>query len=138
VLDDDQDRDELVRQCLDVGHEHLVGEMAGGIATWRASGRSLSTIPMVHGTGMSQLVVDVRQANEYAGGHVAGARNVELGTIAGVDLPDEPLTVMCGHGERAMTAASLLTTRGYTDVTVLDGGPESWAMAAARLLETGR
>jgi rhodanese-related sulfurtransferase len=45
---------------------------------------------------------------------------------------------MCGHGERAMTAASLLRARGCTDVTVLDGGPESWAMATARLLETGR
>src|SRR5262249_55311787 len=40
VVDDDQDRDELVRQCLDVGYEHLVGELAGGIAAWRASGRA--------------------------------------------------------------------------------------------------
>ncbi len=31
VLDENQDRDELVRQCLDVGHELLVGELAGGI-----------------------------------------------------------------------------------------------------------
>ena len=35
VVDDDQDRDELVRQCLDIGHEHLVGELAGGIDAWR-------------------------------------------------------------------------------------------------------
>ena len=29
------------------------------------------------------------------------------------DLPDGPVTVMCGHGERAMTGASILTARGH-------------------------
>jgi hydroxyacylglutathione hydrolase len=137
VLDDNQDRDELVRQCLDIGHEGLVGELAGGVATWRTSGRALSTVPMVDNDGMSDLVVDVRQANEYASGHVPGARHVELGAIARSDLPDEPLTVMCGHGERAMTAASLLSARGRTDVTVFAGGPYTWTTATGRRLATG-
>jgi hypothetical protein len=38
---------------------------------------------------------------------------------------------MCGHGERAMTAASLLPGR---EVTVLTGGPEDWAGAHGRLV----
>ena len=137
VLDDDQDRDELVRQCLDIGHERLAGELAGGVAAWRASGRALSTIPMVDTAGMNHLVVDVRQPNEYTSGHVPGARHVELSAISGSDLPAEPLTVMCGHGERAMTAASLLSARGRTDVTVLAGGPDTWTTATRRRLATG-
>jgi glyoxylase-like metal-dependent hydrolase (beta-lactamase superfamily II)/rhodanese-related sulfurtransferase len=137
VLDDDQDRDELVRQCLDIGHEQLVGELAGGVAAWQASGRAISTIPMVDTAGMNHLVVDVRQANEYTSGHVPGARHVELGAIARSDLPAEPLTVMCGHGERAMSAASLLTARGRTDVTVFAGGPDTWTTATGRRLATG-
>jgi rhodanese-related sulfurtransferase len=44
---------------------------------------------------------------------------------------------MCGHGERAMTAASLLSARGHTDVTVLDGGPDTWATTTGRSLATG-
>lgn len=138
VVDADQDRDELVRQSLDVGHEDLVGELAGGIDAWHASGRRLATIPMVDPAGVNGQVLDVRQANEYAAGHVPGARHVELGTIPTARFPDEPLTVMCGHGERAMTAASLLTARGRTDVAVLDGGPDTWAAATGSALETGR
>jgi rhodanese-related sulfurtransferase len=136
VVDNDQDRDELVRQCLDIGHEHLVGELAGGIEAWRASGRPIATIAMVEPAAMRSPVVDVRQANEYAAGHVPDARHVELGAIPTTRLPDEPFTVMCGHGERAMTAASLLTARGH-QVSVLDGGPDTWADATGRHLETG-
>ncbi len=51
VLDEGQDRDDLVRQCLDVGHEHLLGELAGGIDAWTASGRAVATIPLVDPAG---------------------------------------------------------------------------------------
>lgn len=34
LLEDDQDRTELVRQAMTVGHEHLLGEVDGGIAAW--------------------------------------------------------------------------------------------------------
>ena len=33
---------------------------------------------------------------------------------------------MCGHGERAMGAASLLEAAGHHDLVVLDGGPQDW------------
>jgi hydroxyacylglutathione hydrolase len=138
VLDGEQDRDELVRQCLDIGHERLAGELAGGIDAWTASGRPATTIPLVDPSGINGHLVDVRQANEYAAGHVPGARLVELGAIPTTRLPDEPLTVMCGHGERAMTAASLLTARGHTHVSVLDGGPATWAAVPGHRLDTGR
>ncbi|MGC1513774.1 MAG: MBL fold metallo-hydrolase, partial [Acidimicrobiales bacterium] len=86
VLEPDQDRAELVRQWLDVGHERLVGELDGGIDAWKASGRSLAAIPVVEvidlgesvggrvgvgvGVGVAPTVLDVRQANEYAAGHL--------------------------------------------------------------------
>jgi hydroxyacylglutathione hydrolase len=136
VLDADQDRADLVRQCLDVGHEHLVGELAGGIDTWTDSGRPVSTIPLVDPTTMTGQVIDVRQANEYASGHVPGALNIELGTVEDAELTAQQVTVMCGHGERAMTAASILTARGKGDVVVLDGGPDSWSDATGNPLQT--
>jgi rhodanese-related sulfurtransferase len=37
--------------------------------------------------------------------------------------------VACGHGERAMTAASLLERTGHTDLTVLAGGPDDYIAA---------
>jgi rhodanese-related sulfurtransferase len=137
VVDDDQDRDELVRQCLDVGHERLVGELAGGIDAWRAAGRSLDTIGLVEPAQMAGTVIDVRQTNEYTAGHVPGAHNIELGSIPTTPPPDGPLTIMCGHGERAMTAASLLAGRGHLDLAVLAGGPATWATATGRSLVSG-
>ncbi|MBA3287709.1 MAG: MBL fold metallo-hydrolase [Acidimicrobiia bacterium] len=138
VLDDGQDRNELVRQCLDIGHENLVGELAGGIDAWQTAGRPVETIDLIDPSRLAGPILDVRQANEYTTGHVPGACNVELGTIPTIHLPDEPLTVMCGHGERAMTAASILTASGHTAVTVLVGGPDTWATDTGRILAVGR
>ncbi|MGD9704639.1 MAG: rhodanese-like domain-containing protein [Acidimicrobiia bacterium] len=137
VLDRDQDSADLVRQCLDVGHEHLVGELADGIDAWTGSGRPVASIPFVDVNDIAEAIIDVRQANEYAAGHVPGSRNIELGQIAVADVADEPLTVVCGHGERAMTGASLLVARGYHDVVVLDGGPNTWSSATGRPLAVG-
>ena len=136
VLDPGQDRAELVRQCLDVGHEHLVGELAGGIEAWTDSRRPVHTIPVVGATEMTNQVIDVRQANEYSAGHVPGAINIELGAVEDASLPPGPVTLMCGHGERAMTAASILRAHGHRDVVVLDGGPDSWAEATGNPLQT--
>jgi hydroxyacylglutathione hydrolase len=137
VIADTQNRDEAVRQCLDVGHEHLVGELAGGIEAWVASGRHVDTIELVHASGIAGPVIDVRQANEYQAGHIPGAVNVELGSIANAELPTGVLTVMCGHGERAMTAASLLATKGRRDLLVLDGGPDTWTSSTGIALASG-
>jgi hydroxyacylglutathione hydrolase len=136
VLDPDQDRADLVRQCLDVGHEHLVGELAGGLDAWTDSERPVSTIPLVDPTGMSGQVIDVRQANEYASGHVPGAVNIELRGVDDARLRPGPVSVMCGHGERAMTAASILVAHGKGDVVVLDGGPDTWSDATGNPLQT--
>lgn len=134
VLDPAQDRDDLVRQCLDVGHEHLVGELAGGIDAWTGSGRGVSTVPLVAPADVFGRVIDVRQANEFSAGHVPGAVNVELAMVATTAVAAGPRMVMCGHGERAMTAASILTAHGRHDVFVLDGGPESWSTTTGRAL----
>ncbi|HEX6310871.1 MAG TPA: rhodanese-like domain-containing protein [Acidimicrobiia bacterium] len=137
VLDEDQDRADLVRQCLTVGFEHLAGEVEGGMDAWRADDLPVDTIEIVDAADVDGAVLDVRQVAEYRGGHVPGARNVELGAIGDERFPDEPVTVMCGHGERAATAASVLRRRGARDVAVLLGGPDAWALQHGVALVTG-
>jgi hydroxyacylglutathione hydrolase len=44
---------------------------------------------------------------------------------------------MCGHGERAITAASLLHRAGHRDLTVLVGSADDWAAATGKALEHG-
>lgn len=137
VLGDDQDRADLVRQARNTGFEDLAGELAGGIPAWQAAGLPVATIPLVQPEHLDPArTLDVRQTSEFAIGHVPGAVHVELGSLAAAadTLPGGPLTVSCGHGERAMTAASLLAATGRHDLAVLAGGPEDWAAATGRSL----
>ena len=141
VLDDEQDRGELARQCRTIGYDHLVGELAGGMAAWRAANLPQARLPVVEAEGIGEhpgVVVDVRQASEVAGGHLPGAVAVELGGLAGdrlpAELPDGPVTVMCAHGERAMTAASLLERAGHKELRVVHGGPRDWQRATGKAL----
>jgi glyoxylase-like metal-dependent hydrolase (beta-lactamase superfamily II) len=129
VVDDDQDRADLVRQCLTIGYELIAGELAGGLAAWTSEGGAVARIPLVDPAALeAQRVLDVRQASEYSAGHIPQVAHLELGSLRSrLDaVPAGPITVMCGHGERAMTAASLLEAAGRDDVSVLVGGPDDW------------
>jgi hydroxyacylglutathione hydrolase len=141
VLDEDQDRGELARQCRTIGYDHLAGELAGGMAAWRAANLPQAQLPVVEAELLDDeagVVLDVRQASEVADGHLPGAVTVELGALAGdrlpAQLPEGPVTVMCAHGERAMTAASLLARAGHKDLGVVHGGPQDWQRATGQAL----
>ena len=138
VIDADQDRGELVRQCLAIGYERLAGELRGGIDAWTSADLPVATVPLVTAGAVVGTLVDVRQRNEFTAGHVPGAINVELVDAArqASELPAGPLTVMCGHGERAMSAVSILAAQGRTEVAVLVGGPADVVAAShERLVE---
>jgi rhodanese-related sulfurtransferase len=127
-----QDGRDLVEQCLKIGYENLVGELDGGIDAWRAAGLPVSTIALrpVH-EELQGSSLDVRQASEWASGRIPGAQHVELGSVMAAvgAIPAGPLTIYCGHGERAMTAASLLERQGRAGMAVLDGGFDAWRSA---------
>jgi rhodanese-related sulfurtransferase len=80
-------------------------------------------------------VIDVRQDSEWTTGHLPAARHVELGALPGAQLPVGPVVTMCGHGERATTAASVLERAGHRDVAVLIGGADEWAEITGSALE---
>jgi rhodanese-related sulfurtransferase len=134
----DQDRRELVRQCLDIEHDNILGEFDGGIDAWQSAARAMRTIPLVDPDGIAPTLIDVRQRSEFGAGHVPGAIHVELGSLSTTPVPEGPLTVMCGHGERAMTGASILAARGHDELSVLDGGADTWAAWSGEPLLNGR
>ena len=140
VRDADQDPDEIVWQAAKIGYDNLAGQVTGGMAGWSAAGGPVDRLPLVTAENHGGAgVLDIRQAAEFVAGHVPGALHVELGDVAARcgDLPPGPLLVMCGHGERAMSAASVLARAGHHDLAVLDGGPDQWAAATGRPLQTG-
>ncbi|CAN5156791.1 MBL fold hydrolase [soil metagenome] len=131
VADAATDRVELVRECLKIGYERMAGELSSGMDGWRAAGRPTAGIPLVtpDAAGSDRVVLDVRQHAEWDGGHLPDATHLELGALpAHLDrLRERPLLVHCGHGERAMTAASLLERAGHRDVVVLAGSADELA-----------
>lgn len=70
------------------------------------------------------VLLDVRTAEEFAGGHIAGAVNLPVQTLA-QQLPavpkDRPLVLYCRSGNRTKLAAQILTQAGYTDLYDLGG-----------------
>jgi hydroxyacylglutathione hydrolase len=137
VLDDDQDSNELVREALNVGYDKIAGLLDGGIAAWLAAGLPTASSGLITADQLSGSVVDVRQREEFAAGHIPAATSVELADVATTTLSPGPVTMMCGHGERAMTAASLLERTGRTEVRVLAGGPDDWSRTTGQPLEAG-
>jgi rhodanese-related sulfurtransferase len=140
VRDDDQDPDEILWQSLKIGYDTIIGALDGGIDAWVAAGQDAVRTPLLSPHDVDgRQVLDVRQRAEFEGGHLPGALHIELGEVPdrASDVPDRPTVVMCGHGERAMGAASLLEAAGHRDLVVLDGGPGDWADATGRRLETG-
>jgi hydroxyacylglutathione hydrolase len=139
VLADGQDPAEVAWQALKIGYEDLAGQLAGGVAAWQADGGPVEDTELVNvGRASGRAMLDVRQAGEYQSGHVPGAVHIELGDLpARMQAAPAGAVVMCGHGERAMTAVSLLQRAGRRGLAVLAGGAQDWAAATGRPLRDG-
>ena len=83
-------------------------------------------------------IVDVRDAAEFATGHLPNARNIPLADldsrIGELDkLKSKSVVVVCQSGARASAAAGKLAKAGFTDVVNLDGGIAAWKTAGLPL-----
>lgn len=77
-------------------------------------------------------VIDVRNATEFAAGHIPGALHIPLGHLAdraGEIPPGRPIVVQCQSGGRSSIAASVLEQLGAPDIINLSGGITAWSAA---------
>lgn len=128
IVDSDQDERELVRHALTVGYEDLAGKF--DLGAWTSADRKLNAIALIEATDIDSdaPILDVRQHNEYEAGHVDGAMHVELGALRERPSGSIPAAVVhCGHGQRAMTGASLLARAGVVPLGVTRAGVEEIA-----------
>jgi rhodanese-related sulfurtransferase len=78
------------------------------------------------------LVLDVREPEEYAHGHVPGARNLPQAELASRldELPrDREVITVCQVGARSRRAAQFLAQMGFERVATTAGGTEAWIAA---------
>jgi rhodanese-related sulfurtransferase len=77
------------------------------------------------------LLIDVRESEEFAKEHAAGAIPMSRGTLElkiEAQAPDAatPVICYCGGGSRSALAAESLQRMGYTNVSSLAGGFKAW------------
>jgi len=81
--------------------------------------------------GERYIVIDVREDNEWANGHIPGAHHIGRGVLEreverALPEKDAPIVLYCGGGFRSALAADNLQKMGYTNVISLDGGWRGW------------
>lgn len=84
--------------------------------------------------GEKMVIVDTREDNEWARGHVAGAIHIGKGVIERdieKAIPDKEATIVlyCGGGYRSALAADNVQRMGYKNVISMDGGWREWTEA---------
>jgi rhodanese-related sulfurtransferase len=77
------------------------------------------------------VVIDVREAEDYASGHIPGAIHISRGVLElNIDEyvldTDAEIVCYCGGGSRSALATQTLQTMGYTNVKSLAGGFRGW------------
>ncbi len=84
----------------------------------------------------ADVVIDVREPEEYAAGHLAGAVNIPRGVLEfrlsgtpALEKRDLNVVLYCKTSGRAALAAVAMQSMGYLNVVSVAGGFEAWAAA---------
>ncbi len=78
------------------------------------------------------MLLDVRTPEEYAEGHIMGAKLIPVQQLAERldEVPhDKRVYVYCHSGVRSARASKLLAAHGYTNIENIKGGIVTWKAA---------
>jgi rhodanese-related sulfurtransferase len=83
-------------------------------------------------------LIDVREDNEWAKGHIPGAKHLSKGVIERdieTQIPDKnaEIVLYCGGGFRSALSADALQQMGYKNVISMDGGWRGWKEAGGEV-----
>ncbi len=89
-------------------------------------------VDAVEARPVDTVLLDVREPEEYAHGHVPGAVNLPQADLAShlSEIPrDRPIVTICQSGLRSLRAAQFLKQMGFEQVSSVKGGTEAWLAA---------
>jgi rhodanese-related sulfurtransferase len=77
------------------------------------------------------LILDVREPDEFAAGHLRDAKNISRKTLASKldeleKFKNRPIIVVCASGTRSASATAQLKKAGFSEAVSLDGGMTAW------------
>lgn len=122
----------------------LLMVVSGAMLVWpeiqrlMAGGREIGTLEATRLINGNALVLDVRDGNEYAGGHIPNAKHIPLAELDKrlseiAKYKDKPVIVSCRTGMRAGGALRILQKNQFTQVYQLRGGITAWEQASLPL-----
>ena len=128
----------------------LIGLAIGsGVALlWPMLNRSASGVANITSTEAvllmnraKPLILDVRDATEFAAGHIQGAKNIPVAELAArmkeiEKFKDKPVLVHCQKGMRATAACSILKAQQFSQLQSLQGGLSAWVEAKMPLVKS--
>ncbi|OGA00551.1 MAG: sulfurtransferase [Betaproteobacteria bacterium RIFCSPLOWO2_02_67_12] len=117
-----------------------VAFVSGAMLLWPlvrrgAGGPWLTTLQATHMINRDDaVVIDVRDAAEYAKGHILGARSAPLPDLERrlaelAKFKARPVIVHCEQGSRSSNAIDILRRNGFANVYNLAGGLAAWQQA---------
>lgn len=86
------------------------------------------------------IVLDIRTPEEYAEGHIAGAKNVDFlesdfeKQVSALER-DKPYLIHCASGGRSSNSLPLFRKLGFAAVYHLDGGFSAWKKAGKAVVK---
>ena len=118
----------------------FVALASGGMLLWpvlkNASGGSLTPALAVQLINREKaVVIDVCETEEFAAGHLVGAKNLPLGQLearlpATVKNKALPVVLVCASGARANRAVGIAKKLGYDNAQAMAGGMKAWREAS--------
>ena len=82
--------------------------------------------------GLPVRLIDVREPEEHAICHIAGATLIPMREIPGrvqeLDSPETRLIVFCHHGVRSLSVADWLRRQGVGNCQSMAGGIDLWSL----------
>jgi len=116
--------------------EYLESAEGGNYANTAMAAIKTADVVKTGATAGTMYLVDVRAADDYANGHVAGAVNVSLGEVwahleGTTDDDGKEVILICYSGQSAAWGTALLRMVGYDNVWSMKWGMCSWSTETA-------
>jgi rhodanese-related sulfurtransferase len=116
----------------------LIIILSGAMLLWPLVQGRFSKVKEVGTLNATQLInrenavlLDVRDAKEFAGGHLPNALHIPLSELGSrgselAKLTSRPVIAYCERGQRSRAAGAALARLGFADIYQLTGGFRAW------------
>jgi rhodanese-related sulfurtransferase len=114
----------------------ILSLVSGGLLLWpilaKQGGATLDSLAATRLMNDGAIVLDVRDSNEFAGGHLPNAKNIPVTDLNKrmTELPSgKAVLLVCATGQRSSRAVGTLRKAGRDQVFALSGGLGAWRQA---------